>query len=124
MKTINKKSASKSGKFSFVNELHGQIPALASVTRSGEVKIKRKALKDTIEGVFNAGVLAAASGERVKFPVIGTLVRKDVPARKAAQGKNPFTGEPMTIKARKESKKPRWSFPRAMKETFGNKKHW
>ncbi|MCC7441445.1 MAG: HU family DNA-binding protein [Bdellovibrionales bacterium] len=124
MKSANKKASKSSGKFSFLNTLHTEIPAIAQVTRAGQVKIQRKALKDTLEGVFNAGVAAAAAGERVKFPVIGTLVRKDVPARKAAKGVNPFTGEPMMIKARKESKKPRWSFPRNMKETFANKKHW
>jgi hypothetical protein len=30
----------------------------------------------------------------------------------------------MEIKARPASKKPRWSFPRTLKETFANKKYW
>ena len=45
-------------------------------------------------------------------------------ARKAGKGVNPFTGEEMMIKARPATKKPRWSFPRSLKETFANKKFW
>jgi hypothetical protein len=30
----------------------------------------------------------------------------------------------MMIKARPESKKPRWSFPRSLKEVFSNKRNW
>ena len=71
-----------------------------------------------------AAAKAAASGERIRFPVIGALVRKDVKARKSGKGVNPFTGEPMTIKARPASKKPRWSFPKSLKETFANKRYW
>ena len=71
-----------------------------------------------------AGVKAAAAGERVRFPVIGALARKDVKARKAGKGVNPFTGEAMMIKARPASKKPRWSFPKAVKEIYANKRNW
>ena len=45
-------------------------------------------------------------------------------ARKAGKGKNPFTGEEIMLKARPESRKPRWSFPRMVKETFASKKNW
>ncbi len=114
----------KSGKFHFVNELYEHVMNLAEVTRKGEVRMKRSDLKKAIEDTFTAGTKAAARGERVRFPVIGTMVRKDVPARKAGKGVNPFTGEPMTIKARPESKKPRWSFPKSVKETFSSKKNW
>ena len=70
------------------------------------------------------GAVAAAGGERVRFPVIGALVRKEVKARKSGKGVNPFTGEAMEIKARPATKKPRWSFPRSLKDTFANKRHW
>ena len=62
--------------------------------------------------------------DHIRFPVIGALIRKEVKARKAGKGVNPFTGEAMEIKARPASKKPRWSFPRTLKETFANKKYW
>ena len=35
-----------------------------------------------------------------------------------------FTGEAIDIKARPASKKPRWSFPRSLKDTFADKKNW
>ncbi|OFZ21760.1 MAG: hypothetical protein A2X94_15855 [Bdellovibrionales bacterium GWB1_55_8] len=114
----------KSIKFNMVTELHDRIVKIATTTRTGEVRIKRGDLKKTIEDVFTTGAKKAASGERVRFPVIGTLVRKDVQARKAGKGVNPFTGEAMTIKARPATKKPRWSFPKSLKETFANKRFW
>ena len=88
------------------------------------MRIKRADLRNCLEQAFQNGARAAASGERVRFPVIGALVRKDVKARKAGKGVNPFTGEQMEIKARPASKKPRWSFPRSLKDTFGNKRNW
>ena len=114
----------KTAKFSFLNEVLESITQAAEVTRKGEVRIKRSEFKAALENAFTKGVKAAASGERVRFPVIGTLVRKEVKARKAGKGVNPFTGEAMAIKARPESKKPRWSFPKSLKETFGSKKNW
>lgn len=111
-------------KYHFINQLHDQILKTATATKQGQVKIKRSDLKKAIEDVFMAGAKAAAGGERVRFPMIGALVRKDVQARKAGKGKNPFTGEEIMIKARPASKKPRWSFNKQMKETFANKKNW
>lgn len=114
----------KGSKYSFINELNEKLTAAVTVTRKGEVKVKRSDLRALVEETFNEGLRAAASGERVRFPVIGALVRRDVPARKGGKGTNPFTGEPMMIKPRAASKKPRWSFPKAVRETFANKKNW
>lgn len=116
--------AKKKAKYSFINELHESIMKAATVTRAGEVRIKRSDVKLAVETSFNNGAKAAAGGERVRFPVIGSLVRKEVKARKAGKGVNPFTGEAMEIKARPATKKPRWSFPRSLKETFANKRFW
>lgn len=111
-------------KFSFLDELHNRLLKSIEVTRKGEARLKRTTLKGALEEAFGAGLKAAAGGERVRFPMIGTLVRKDVKARKAGKGVNPFTGEEMNIKARPASKKPRWSFPRNTKDVFANKKFW
>jgi len=116
--------AKKKTKFHFVNEIAESLPKIATVSRSGEVKFKRSDVRQLLENTFLSAAKAASGGERAKFPVIGTLVRREVKARKAAMGKNPFTGEPMQIKARAASKKPRWSFPKTLKETFANKKNW
>src|ERR1700760_875324 len=110
----------KKTKYSFINEVYESVLQQAEVSRKGHVRIKRSDLKNTIEAAFVNGAKAAASGERVRFPVIGALVRKDVKARKSGKGVNPFTNEPMDIKARPATKKPRWSFPRSLKETFAN----
>src|SRR6476620_3560637 len=95
----------KSNKYSFINELHDTITKAATVTRSGEVRIKRSDMKMAIENAFMNGAKASAGGERVRFPVIGALVRKEVKARKAGKGINPFNKEPMEMKARPASKK-------------------
>lgn len=116
--------AKKKGKYSFINEVYEGVLKTATTNRKGEVKIKRTDLKNTIEHAFLNGAKAAAGGERVRFPVVGALVRKDVKARKSGKGVNPFTGEPMEIKARPATKKPRWSFPRSLKETFAKKTNW
>jgi nucleoid DNA-binding protein len=116
--------AKKKSKYSFINEVHEQIAKATVVNSRGEAKVKRSDLKNIIETAFNTGAKAAASGERVRFPVIGALVRKEVKARKSGKGVNPFTGEPMDIKARPATKKPRWSFPRSLKDTFANKRNW
>lgn len=123
-KTAQKSTKKKNTKFSFVNEVYEGLLSCADVTRSGEVRIKRSALKSCLENSFLTGAKAAATGQRVRFPVIGALVRKEVKPRKAGKGVNPFTGEPMEVKARPASKKPRWSFPKSLKETFSNKKNW
>ena len=124
MAKTTKKATKKSGKFSFINELHENVLKTTTVSKSGEVRLKRTDLKQAIENTFNTGIKHAATGERVRFPVIGAIGRKEVKARKAGKGINPFTKEPMTIKARAASQKPRWSFPKTIKETFANKKNW
>lgn len=111
-------------KFSFVNQVYETVLESAAVGRNGKVKLKRADVKAALEEAFTAGAVAAAGGERIRFPVIGALVRRDVKARKAGKGVNPFTGEPTMVKARPASKKPRWSFPKTLKETFANKRHW
>lgn len=111
-------------KYSFLNEVFENLESAVTVTKSGQVKVKRSELKSVLEDAFTKGAKEAAGGERVRFPVIGALVRKDVKARKAGKGTNPFTGDEVMIKARPASKKPRWSFPKSLKETFSDKKLW
>lgn len=123
-KATAKKSKS-SGKFSFLNIVFEGIATHTQDAKTGKtLKVKRTDVKKVLEDAFTKGAMAAAGGERVRFPVIGALLRKDVVARKSGKGVNPFTGEPMMIKARPASKKPRWSFPKSLKETFANKRYW
>lgn len=117
-----KKSSKK--KFSFINEVYEGVLNITEVSKTGAVKLKRGDVKELLEGAFSKGAKLAAGGERVRFPVIGALVRREVKARKAGKGVNPFTGETIDVKARPASKKPRWSFPKSLKETFADKKNW
>lgn len=123
-KAAKKKTPVVPEKFSLVDQVLTGIMEVAEVSAKGEIKLKKTDVKLVLEQAFEVGALAAAAGQRVKFPIIGTLSRKDVEARKAGKGTNPFTGEPMVIKARPASKKPRWTFPATLKEIFANKKHW
>ena len=109
---------------SLVSRLHDKISASIEVTKKGDARLKRAAVRETVDAIFEEVALRAARGERVRLPVIGALVRKDVQARKAGKGINPFTKEPMKIKARAASKKPRWSFPKSLRTTFAKKTNW
>jgi nucleoid DNA-binding protein len=121
-KSMAKKTPKK--KYSFLNDLYEGVIGITEVTKTGQVKIKRADLKELLETTFTNGVKLAAKGERVRFPVIGAVLRREVKARKAGKGVNPFTGEAIDVKARPASKKPRWSFPKTLKEIFADKKHW
>jgi len=123
-KAAKKKTPAVPEKFSLVDQVMEGILEVAEVNTKGEIKLKKTDVKRVLEEAFEVGALAAAGGQRVKFPIIGTLSRKEVEARKAGKGTNPFTGEPMVIKARPASKKPRWTFPATVKEIFANKKYW
>jgi nucleoid DNA-binding protein len=83
------------------------------------VKVKKSDLSWAIQDTFEAAVAAGARGLRVRFPQIGALAWREVKARKAGKGTNPFTGEPIMLKARPASRKPRWSFPKAVREAYG-----
>lgn len=119
-----KKKATASKKFSFVDDVYEGIFGISEITKKGELKIKKSDLKKVLESTFENAAKASASGERIKFPFIGTLSRKDVEARKAEKRINPFTKEPMTVKARPATKKPRWTFPQTIKQLYANKKYW
>jgi nucleoid DNA-binding protein len=117
--------AKKKTKYNIVAELHEGLLKTAQVSKNGTIKLSRGDFKALIEATFTTAAKHAAGGERIRIPVFGALVRKEVAARKGGvKTTNPFTGEPMVTKARPASKKPRWSFPKTLKETFANKKHW
>ena len=96
----------------FVTLLHENL------TKNGSVTITKSELNAAVQEVFGQAVTAGARGQRVRFPQIGTLAWREVKARKAGKGTNPFTGEPIMLKARAASRKPRWSFPKAVREAY------
>ena len=54
-----------------------------------------------VEGVFDAITKALSNGDEVRLVGFGTF---SVAKRKASTGRNPRTGEPMTIKASNQPK--------------------
>jgi nucleoid DNA-binding protein len=111
-------------KYSFLNEVYEGLLEITEVSKNGTIKLKRSDLKELIESTMTKGAKLAAGGERIRFPIIGAIVRREVKSRKAGKGTNPFTGEAVDVKARPASKKPRWSFPKTLKEVFSEKKNW
>jgi nucleoid DNA-binding protein len=95
----------------FVNLVHENL------TEKGH-KVKKSDLNGAVKDAFQAAITAGSRGMRVRFPEIGALASRDVKARKAGKGTNPFTGESIMLKARPASKKPRWSFPKAVREAY------
>ena len=87
-KTTTTKATKKNTKFSMINELHAAVMNITTATKAGQIKMKRSDLKNAVEGAFLMGAKKAASGERVRFPIIGVLARRDVKARKAGKGKS------------------------------------
>src|SRR5438270_45969 len=102
----------------------GQFEALVPRPLDAESVRQRRDLEDIHEDLLltvlalEAAVAAGARGMRVRFPEIGALAWREVKARKAGKGTNPFTGESIMLKARAASKKPRWSFPKAVREAY------
>lgn len=78
--------------------------------------ISRKQAKEVIEdlfGVINNGVM---SGERVNIGNFGKMFIRVRPATKERKGRNPLTGEEITIPPKKATKVPKFSFRKAFKE--------
>ena len=72
-----------------------------------------KELLETVMDLIEAGVL---QGERVPLGKIGKVYAKVKPATKARKGRNPITGEEITIAAKKATKVPKFTFSKGFKE--------
>ena len=75
------------------NELISAVAESSGLTRADATK--------AVEGVFDAVTGALKSGDEVRLVGFGTC---SVAKRKASTGRNPRTGEPMTIKASSQPK--------------------
>ena len=79
----------------------------------GISKKDAKEILDTIIDLIEAGVL---QGNRVPLGKIGKVYAKVKPATKARKGRNPITGEEITIAAKKATKVPKFTFSKGFKE--------
>ena len=75
------------------NDLIGAVAESSGLTRSDATK--------AVEGVFDAVTGALKKGDEVRLVGFGTF---SVAKRKASTGRNPRTGEAMTIKASSQPK--------------------
>lgn len=75
------------------NDLIGAVADASGLSRADAAK--------AVEGVFNSITGALKSGDEVRLVGFGTF---SVAKRKASTGRNPRTGEPMTIKASAQPK--------------------
>ncbi len=79
-------------------------------------ELQKKKAKEAVEAYLcavSAGVLA---GNRVPVGALGKVFIKIRPASPKRQGRNPLTGEAITIAAKPATKVPKASFAKAFKE--------
>jgi DNA-binding protein HU-beta len=77
---------------------------------AGWLGLSKAVAKDAVEGVFEAIVEAMANGEEVRLAGFGTFAAKN---RAARTGRNPQTGEVLSIPA---SKTPSFKAGKALKD--------
>lgn len=75
------------------NDLIGSVADVSGLSKSDATK--------AVESVFESISTALAQGEEVRLVGFGTF---SVAKRKASTGRNPRTGEPMSIKASSQPK--------------------
>jgi len=76
-------------------------------------RAKAQEIIDDVFDVINAGVI---KGQRVPVGKFGKLFIKVKPATKERLGRNPLTGEEITIPAKKATKVPKFTFSKNYKE--------
>ncbi|HOP62115.1 MAG TPA: HU family DNA-binding protein [Spirochaetota bacterium] len=79
-------------------------------------ELSKKDAKEILELVFNLIETGVLKGERVPIGKIGKVYAKVKPATKARKGRNPITGEEITIPAKKATKVPKFTFTKGFKE--------
>jgi DNA-binding protein HU-beta len=91
------------GEFMNKNELIGAVADSSGLSRSDATK--------AVEGVFDSITAALKQGDEVRLVGFGTF---STAKRKASTGRNPRTGEPMTIKA---STQPKFKAGKGLKDS-------
>lgn len=79
-------------------------------------ELSKKDAKEILELVFSMIESGVLQGERVPLGKIGKVYAKVKPATKARKGRNPITGEEITIPAKKATKVPKFTFSKGFKE--------
>ena len=80
-------------------------------------ELTRKEAKQVMEDLFELVAAGVMRGERVAVGKIGKMFIRVRPARRARTGKNPLTGQEITIPAKPATKVPRFTFSKVFKES-------
>lgn len=78
--------------------------------------LARKQVKQVVEDLHHLVETGVMRGERVAIGKIGKMFVRIRPARPARQGRNPLTGEPITIAAKPATRAPKFTFSKVFKE--------
>lgn len=81
-------------------------------------ELSKKDVKAVLDSYFEVLQAGLQKGHRIPVGTLGKLYIHTKPASPERQGTNPATGQPMTIKAKPESKVPKFRFNKAFKETI------
>jgi len=93
-------------------QLAAHLAAKAEVGGSSITKKAMAALVDDLVAVILASAPAGAT-----IPGLGKVILRKIKARPAREGRNPATGETITIKARPAGKKYAFRFAKAVKDS-------
>ena len=78
--------------------------------------VSRVQMKEIVESMFDVMEAGAMKGERIPVGKFGKLYIKVKPATKSRKGRNPATGQEITIPAKKATKVPKFTFSKVFKE--------
>jgi nucleoid DNA-binding protein len=79
-------------------------------------ELPRKDVKQLMEDLFDVIGTGVMRGERVAIGKIGKMFIRVRPARASRTGRNPLTGQEITIPAKPATKVPRFTFSKTFKE--------
>ena len=91
-----------------INEMISHVALKNNISKS-----QAKVIWEDVFDVISNGVL---KGERTPVGNFGKMYIKIKPATKARKGRNPLTGEEITIKAKPATKVPKFTFSKNYKE--------
>jgi DNA-binding protein HU-beta len=112
-KAVAKTQSKKAANVKMPDKITGSSMVGYLAEKSG---LARKDVKQVVEHLFELIASGVMRGERVAIGKMGKAFIRIRPARKARQGINPLTKEPITIAAKPATKVPRFTFSKVFKE--------
>lgn len=92
------------------------VAHLAAKAEAGGSQITKKAMAVLLEDLVAVILSSAPAGATI--PGLGKVILRKIKARPARKGRNPATGEEITIKARPAGKKYAFRFAKAVKDSI------